>query len=159
MPASKPHCHLRGTLPVAWSHLGAKVAAARWPVTRAVGCPFQDKKKHHQSLFQSVTGEGKQGGHSDTALPYSSDVLSYPFSEFGCFRITALWYYQRNLIVVLLKHSPILSRDPGKSQRGGEEFLSADRHIFAEAADRLSTKHPEPSQYSQSAFLPPAEFP
>lgn len=38
------HCHLHGMLPVAWLHLEANVAAAKWPGTRAVGCPFETRK-------------------------------------------------------------------------------------------------------------------
>lgn len=63
----------------------------------------------------------------------------------------ALWYYWRNLITVLLKNSPTLNRDPRKSQRRGEGFIRAGRHIFVEAADQFSAKHPDLSRYSQSA--------
>lgn len=55
MPFSNPHCHLHGMLLVASSHSAVEVAAARHPVTRAVGCTHQDKMKDHQSLSQSVT--------------------------------------------------------------------------------------------------------
>lgn len=58
-----------------------------------------------------------------------------------------------------MKNSSILSRDPGKSQKQREEFVSADRHIFVETDGRFSTKNLELLLPSKIAYMSPDGFP
>lgn len=94
----QPHqdASLQAPLPPPWDTagglvtLGSKGGSSEVTCYQGSGLPFPRQEEAPPVPFSKCHREGKQGGHSDTALPYSSDVLSYPFSDFGCFHITVL---------------------------------------------------------------------